>query len=109
MIKKYRFKPNDIEAVQYTDETFDEVVSMLGGYSESDATGNGWYDTKNMTIYKSESPIDESEIYVKTHTTDDEGEEIVMLLWKGEWLIKTGNNYQIFSDDFFNHCFEEVK
>lgn len=100
----YGFTSPVVDAVKYTDETWDDVIYLLGGYCREHLREDGWYETENMILWEGNSP-DDARIIVKTHSTNLK--ECSLNL--GDWLMKTEDGmFFTFKDEVFKHAFLKV-
>ena len=88
-VKKYKKKPVEVEAIQFTENTVQEC----------------WYFTGRQKILKESTKKNISNVGIKIKTLEG-----TMWAKKGDWIIK-GVNGEFYpcKDDIFKKTYEEVK
>ena len=83
MKKIFRAKPNLIEAIQLTADSFDEVVLWIG--------------SDKREVYK-------NELWIEIATLDG-----LMNAVESDWIIKRTEDFNVVDNDWFKLTYEETK
>jgi hypothetical protein len=94
-IQSYERVPFNVEAVRITLDNFDDVAKWCGGEKKLEKRGPDRSGTRNLTQF--------IEVPVNNPLTEKQ-----KLAFVGNWVLKAGTGFKVYTDKAFQACFRKV-